>query len=299
MRTSLLWLYEGQTQFWGRMLAARSGLVTAEQARDSLAQAAAALEHRAGRTWRNLQDTTSEPTLDPRKLSKEWSNWQRGRDYYEEAALVWLEADSLIREQSAGTRSLDDFAKLFFGMEDGRVQPLPYSFEDIVATLNQVLPYDWTRFLRTRLDSHAAGAPLQGLERSGWRLAYADKPSEFSRPAEGETRADDFAYSLGLTLEKDGKIDAVLWGSPAYTAGLSPTVQLVAVNGRAYKAERLGEAISANKNGKSPLALLLKDGELYRTVNVDYRDGLRYPRLERIPGTTERLDAGPLAPRAS
>ena len=183
-------------------------------------------------------------------------------------------------------------------MEDGRVQPLPYTFDDIVTTLNQVLPYDWTGFLRTRLDSHAAGAPLQGLERSGWRLAYGDKPSEFSRAAEGETRADDFAYSLGMMIEKEGKVDAVLWGSPAFAAGVSPAVQLVAVNGRAYKADRLGEAITANKDGKSPLALLLKDGDLYRTVNVDYRGGLRYPRLERVPATTERLDAGPLAPRS-
>jgi predicted metalloprotease with PDZ domain len=297
MRAGLLWLYEGQTQFWGRVLAARSGLITPEQARDSLAHVAASLEHRAGRAWRNLQDTTNEGTIDPRKTSRDWSNWQRGRDYYEEAALVWLEADALIRERSGGARSLDDFAKAFFGVEDGRVQPLTYTFDDVVATLNAVEPFDWAPFLRTRLEEHAQGAPLAGLEASGWRLAYADRPSELSRNDDREDRGDDFAYSLGFSVLKEGKLGSVLWDSPAYRAGLSGALQLVAVNGRAYKAEGLAQAITANKAGKAPLALLIRDGDLYRTVTIDYRGGLRYPRLERIPGTPERLDSGVLAAR--
>ncbi|MFZ2329901.1 MAG: peptidase M61, partial [Rhodoferax sp.] len=297
MRAGLLWLYEGQTQFWGRVLAARSGLITPEQARDSLAQVAASLEHRAGRAWRNLQDTTNEGTIDPRKTSRDWSNWQRGRDYYEEAALVWLEADALIRERSGGARSLDDFAKAFFGVEDGRVEPLTYTFDDVVATLNAVEPFDWAPFLRTRLEEHAQGAPLAGLEASGWRLAYADRPSELSRNDDREDRGDDFAYSLGFSVLKEGKLGSVLWDSPAYRAGLSGALQLVAVNGRAYKAEGLAQAITANKTGKAPLALLIRDGDLYRTVTIDYRGGLRYPRLERIPGTPERLDSGVLAAR--
>jgi predicted metalloprotease with PDZ domain len=297
MRASLLWLYEGQTQFWGRVLAARSGLITPEQARDSLAHVAASLEHRSGRAWRNLQDTTNEAAMDPHKTRRDWGSWQRGRDYYEEAALVWLEADALIRERSAGKRSLDDFAKAFFGMEDGRVQPLTYSFDDVVATLSAVQPHDWAAFLRERLDGHASGAPLAGLERSGWRLAWADKPSEFARADEREERGDDFTYSLGLTVQKDGKLDNVLWGGPAYRAGLAGTMQLVAVNARAYKAERLSQAITANQDGSAPLALLVKDGDYYRSITLDYRGGLRYPRLERIPGTPERLDSAVFAPR--
>ena len=298
MRNSLLWLYEGQTQFWGKVLAARSGLVTPEQARDGLAQAAASLESRAGRTWRNLQDTTNEGTMGARRTGKDWNNWQRSADYYDESALIWLDADSLIREKSGGSKSMDDFATLFFGVEDGRVQPLPYTFEDIVITLNRVQAYDWASFLRTRLDSNGPGAPLEGLERAGWRLAYAEKPSEFARNDDREDRPEDFAYSLGLTLQKDGKVDSVQWGSPAFKAGLNIAVQVVAVNGRSFKAERLGDAITANKEGEAPLALLLKEGDLYRTVTVDYRGGLRYPRLERIANTPERLNAGLLAPRA-
>lgn len=297
MQGSLLWLYEGQTQFWGRVLAARSGLVTPEQSRDRLAQAAASLDHRAGRTWRNLQDTTNEAAIGDQRGHKDWSNWQRGADYYDEAALFWLDADSLIREKSGGQRSLDDFARLFFGVENGRVQPLTYTFADIVATLGAVQAHDWERFLRERLDSHGPRAPLDGLERAGWRLVYGEKPSEFAHSDDREDRADDYAYSLGLYLKKDGRVDGVLWGSPAYQAGLSKALQLVAVNGQAYKAERLSEAITANKNGRATLVLLLKEGEFYRSVTLDYRGGLRYPRLERIPDTPDRLDAGLLAPR--
>lgn len=298
MRNSLLWLYEGQTQFWGRMLAARSGLVTPAQARDGLARVAASLEHRSGRLWRNLQDTTNQATMGGRRAATDWSDWQRGADYYDEATLIWLDADTLIRERSGGAKSLDDFARAFFGVADGRVQPLTYTFDDIVAALNAVLPLDWRGFLRARLDANAPGAPLDGLARAGWKLAWAETPSEFARGSEdGETRADDFSYSIGLAVRRDGRIDHVMWGSPAFQAGLSRAVQLLAVNGMAYKAERLSVAIGANKEGKVPLTLIVKDGDAFRSVQIDYRGGLRHPRLERIEGTPERLDAGALAPR--
>ena len=295
MQGSLLWLYEGQTQYWGRVLAARSGLVTAEQSRHNWAQTAASMEHRAGRIWRNLQDTTQEAAMGARRRTKEWGNWQRGSDYYDESALIWLEADMLIREGTAGKRSLDDFARAFFGVHEGRMQPLAYTFDDIVSTLQAVWPHDWATFLRQRLDSHT-NAPLAGLQRAGWRLVYADKPSEFAREERDEP-TDDFAYSLGLTLHKDGRPQAVLWGSPAWQAGLSMATQVAAINGRVYKAERMADAVRANLDGKAPLQLLLREGDVYRTVAIDYRDGLRYPRLERLAGTPERLDAGVLMAR--
>ena len=297
MQNSLLWLYEGQTQFWGHVLAARSGLVNAEQTRDALAQVAATFEHRAGRTWRNLQDSTNEGTIGVRGWSKDWGNWQRGRDYYDEATLIWLDADMLIRERSQGSKSMDDFAQAFFGVHDGRVEPLIYTFDDVVDTLNQVLPFDWRGFLRQRLDSHHSGAPLDGLKRSGWQLAWAEAPSEFEKNDDAEWRGDNFAYSLGLFLKRDGQVDAVLWDSPAYQAGLSKALKVIAVNGLAYKGERLSAAVTANKTGAAPLDLLVKDGDSYRSLRIDYRGGLRYPRLERIAETPERLDAGLLAPR--
>jgi len=293
MRNSLLWLYEGQTQYWGHLLAARSGLVTPEQARDNLAQVAASYEHRAGRLWRALQDTTNEATMTAKGRQADWRSWQRGADYYEEGALIWLDADTLIREKSGGTRSLDDFARAFFGIEDGRVAPLTYTFEDIVAALNAVQPLDWARFLRERLDGRGPGAPLDGLKRAGWQLTWAETESEFARANDSEWKSDDFAYSLGLNLKRDGQVDNVLWDGPAWRAGMSRALQVLAVNGMAYKAERLAAAITANKGeGKAPIALLVKEGERYRTLTLDYRGGLRYPRLTRIEGTPERLDAG-------
>lgn len=188
----------------------------------------------------------------------DWRNWQRGADYYDEAALVWLDADTLIREKSGGQRSLDDFARAFFGLEDGRVQPLTYRFDDVVEALERIQPHDWRRFLRERLDRHEPQAPLDGLERAGWRLSWAETESPLAHNSDSEWRSDDFAYSLGLYLKRDGQVDGVLWDSPAWSAGLSRAVQLVAVNGTAYKAERLAAAITANKGGQAPIALLLR-----------------------------------------
>ena len=182
-------------------------------------------------------------------------------------------------------------------MEDGRIAPLTYTFEDIVATLNRVQPRDWAAFLRQRLDHKGPEAPLDGLARAGWRLSWAETPSEFARADDSEWKNDDFAYSLGLNLKRDGKVEAVLWGSPAFEAGLSRAVTVVAVNNQAYKSERLSAAISANKSGTAPLELLLREGDRYRQVKIDYRGGLRYPRLSRIEGSPERLDGGVLAAR--
>jgi predicted metalloprotease with PDZ domain len=296
MRNSLLWVYEGQTQYWGRVLTARSGLSTLEQARQDLARAAAWAEHRAGRQWRPLQDTTSEGTLALRREDKQWGDWQRGADYYDESALIWLEADVLIREKSKGQRSLDDFARSFFGRAngpdvpgpDGRVQPQTYTFEDVVAALDAVQPHDWAAFLRTRLD-RVGLLPLDGLARSGWKLVYVDKADDADH-ADDERRGVDFIYSLGLRIGKEEhELREVAWNSPAFRAGLAPGFKLVAVNGDAYRPDRLSTAIRANRDGRQPIELLVRDGERYRTVKIDYRDGLRYPRLERLPDVPDRL----------
>jgi predicted metalloprotease with PDZ domain len=296
MQNTLLWLYEGQTQYWGKVLAARSALVSAELMRDDLAQVAAAYEHRIGRTWRNLQDTTNDPIMSGRRWQRDWPNWQRGADYYNEAVLVWLDADTLIREKSGGRRSLDDFARLFFGLREGELGPVPYGFDDIVKTLGEVESHDWSRFLRERLDSHGSAAPLDGLARAGWRLAYGDTPSENFKAGEAEGKYSDFSYSLGLRADKDGRLLQVLWDSPAFRGGLSPAMTLVAVNWRAYKPEVLKDAVAANKDGQAPLDLLVREGDAFRAVRIDYRGGLRYPKLERVPGVEDRLGAV-LAPR--
>ncbi len=294
MQNSLLWLYEGQTQFWGWVLAARSGLLSAAQSRDELAQNAASLDHRVGRQWRNLQDTTNDAIMSGRGRDKDWRSWQRGSgDYYGESLLIWLDADSLIREKTNGTKSMDDFARAFFAIRDGELGPVTYRFEDIVSTLNGVLPHDWAAFLRQRLDSNNATAPLDGLKRSGWQLVYRDKPSDQYKADEAEDKVADFGYSIGLRIEADGKVSGVQWDSPAFKAGLAPGVTLLAVNQRAYKAELLKTAITNSKDATdsnaAPLELLVRDGDLFRSLKIDYRGGLRYPHLERLPNTEDRL----------
>ncbi len=297
MQNSLLWLYEGQTQFWGKVLAARSGLFDDPQAHDDLAETIAWGEYHVGRQWRPLQDTTNEATMADGS-GHDWENWQRGEDYYGDGSLLWLDADMLIRQQTRGQRSLDDFARRFFGAQAARLEPLTYRFEDVVAALNEVLPWDWAGFVHQRLDAVGSPAPSEGLARSGWRLAWREKESDTARSRmRNNEKASHFAFSLGLTVaDKDAQVRQVEWHSPAFAAGLAAGVKIIAVNAEEFKPERLAQAVTDNKDGQHPIDLLVKEGERYRTVRIDYRGGLRYPALERIPGQPDLL-AKLLAPR--
>ena len=289
MRDSLLWVYEGQTQYWGQVLAARSGLVSAADIREDLAEEAARLQVQGGRAWRNLQDTTNEPILQNQPGRRDWRTWQRSFDFYDEGALIWLEADMLIRQKSGGKRSLDDFARRFFGAEPARVAPLTYTFDDVVLALDKVQPFDWAGFLRERLDTHEAPALLNGLAASGWTLAWRDTPSDYLKAKLAAAKRADFSHSLGLVIGEGGKLASVAWNSPAFRAGAAPTATLLAVDGRAYTEEVLKEAISLAVNTQAPIALLVKAGDRYRTLSVDWHGGLRYPTLQRVAGTPDRL----------
>ena len=290
MQNELLWVYEGQTQYWGQVLAARSGLVSAASARDGLAATAARYDNVHGRDWRAMQDTVNDPIINARRPLG-WSNWQRSEDYYSEGALIWLDADTKIRELSNGVRSLDDFARAFYGINDGSFVPAFYTFDDVVRTLNGVQAYDWGSFLRSRLDGHGPGAPLDGLARAGWKLVYTDTPTDYLKAAEERSKSTDFSYSLGFAVKQDGAIEAVQWDSIGFQAGLAGNASIVAVNNRAYKPEVLKAAVKAAKDSKAPIELLVKKGQTYRVVTLDYHGGLRYPRLERIANTPDRLDA--------
>ena len=290
MQDSLLWIYEGQTQYWGHVLAARSGIVPLADSFDSLARTAAWLDTRSGRVWRNLQDTTNEPLVSQRS-PQDWSDWQRREEYYEEGLLVWLDADTKIREMTQDTRSLDDVAKAFFGVQDGRVAVVTYTFEDYVSALDSVAPpADWAAFLRQRLDTNTKTTLLDGIKRGGWRLAFSETQSEYSKSLEGAFKFTDFSHSLGFSLDKDAKFDGILWNGFAFKAGLTVGMQLIAVNSVAFKAEDLRAAITAAKDG-SGVELLVKVDNRYKTVKIDYRGGQRYPKLERIEGTPDRLTA--------
>ncbi len=297
MRDSLLWVYEGQTEFWGRVLAARSGLLTRAQVQDGLALVAARLDHEPGRRWRSLQDTTNGEILDARGAPGGYRSWTRGLDYYGEGALIWLDADTLIRQQSGGRKSLDDFARAFFGIDPGSRVPVTYTFDDVVAALNAVWPHDWAGFLRRRLDGHGPGAPLDGIARGGWRLVYTDQPSPMQKAQEALYKEADFDDSIGLTVGQQDRLRDVRWDGPAFAAGLPTGATLVAVNGVPYEADVLQQAIrDAAAPGAPAIALLVKADNRYRTVQVDWHGGLRYPHLERVPGTPDLLDAV-LAPR--
>ena len=287
MQDSLLWVYEGQTQYWGFVLAARSGLVSVSDSLEHLATTAAALDTRAGRSWRNLQDTTNEPVVSLRG-HQDWNDWQRSEEYYNEGMMIWLDADTKIRELTNGAKSLNDAAKAFFGVDDGRVAALTYTFEDYVNVLNAVAPMDWASFLHQRVDTRAPATLLDGIARSGWKLVYTDKQSELAKASETEHRSTDFTYSLGFNVDKDGKLTGIKWGGPAFKAGLTGSMQLLAVNSRSYKAELLREAITQAKDGRG-VELLVKFEDRYKTVKIDYRGGVRYPKLERVDGTPDRL----------
>jgi predicted metalloprotease with PDZ domain len=292
MQDSLLWVYEGQTQYWGQVLAARSRLWSRQQAFDQLALTAAYYQVQAGRQWRALQDTTNDEIINPRR-PQSWRDMQRFEDYYEEGQLIWLDADTLIRERSQGKRSLDDFARAFFAINDGSFTTVTYTFDDVVKALNAVEAYDWAAFLRQHLDSVAKPAPLEGLHRGGYKLVYTDTPGDYLKASEEQRKHVNLLFSIGIEIddkEKEGSIAQVIWDSPAFKAKLTEDAQILAVNGAAYSAEVLKDAIRSAHTTKSPIELIIRTGDRFMVANIDYHDGLRYPHLERDPSEPARLD---------
>ncbi len=285
----LLWVYEGLTDYLGDLLAERSGLISEEQYRESLASTAAMLDHRTGRTWRPLEDTAISVQTLRMLLSPEWTNWRRSLDYYPEGELIWLEVDVLIRQQTHGQHSLNDFCRRFEGGESGPPKVLPYTFEDVVSTLNEVAPFDWSALLTERVKATSTHAPLGGIERGGWKLVYNDKPNVFDEAAEKRFKFADFSYSLGFSLDKGGKFSDVIVGSPAYQAGLGPGMTLLAVNGRKWTPEIVHSAVKSAQGSNLPIELLVENAQFIRSYSVAYHDGEKHPHLERVAGKPDIL----------
>jgi predicted metalloprotease with PDZ domain len=284
----LLWVYEGLTDYLGNLLAERSGLRTPEQYREALAATAAALDHRPGRTWRPLEDTArSVQTL--RLLGPQWSSWRRGLDYYPEGDLIWLEVDATIRQQTRGQRSLNDFCRQFHGGESGPPKVVPYTFDDVVHVLNQVAAYDWDRLLREHVNSTGDHAPLRGIELGGWKLVYNDQPNSLIEAAGTLLKVSDFSYSLGFTIEEDGKLDDVIVGSPAYQAGIGPGMRLIAVNGRKWSPTVLHDALRGAQGADAPIELLVENAQFFRTYAIQYHEGNKNPHLERVSSQPDVL----------
>ncbi len=289
MKGELLWVYEGLTQYLGDVLAARCGLWTDEQYRSYLAASAAELDHRPGRTWRDLQDTATAAQI-LYETTEQWDNWRRSVDYYPEGELIWLDVDTTIRSLSHGKKSLNDFCGRFLGV-GGNTPPrvFPYTFDDIVKNLNAIQPNDWASFLHERLTSKSPHAPLGGITNGGYRLEYTDQQNDYIRAADSRDRGVNAWYSLGIRVA-DNTISDVLVGSIAYQAGLGPTMKIVAVNGRAASDEVLRRAIRESRSATQPIELIVENTGFFRVVKLDYHDGEKYPHLVRQEHAATFLD---------
>jgi predicted metalloprotease with PDZ domain len=293
MKGDLLWVYEGLTQYYGQIFSARSGITPLNLFREELASTAAYLNDRPGRIWRDLQDTAVAAQI-LYNSPPEWASWRRSIDYYDEGTLIWLEADTIIRKQTNGKKSLDDFCQKFHGGESSPPKVVPYTFDDVVAGMNEIAPYDWRTFFTERLRSHGPGAPLGGIENGGWKLVFTDTQNEFERINEAATQEVEMQFSLGILVHTPGgegsdQILDVIPGSPAANAGMAPGMRLVAVNGRKWSPDILRDGIARAKNGKEPIELLTENGDFFQTYRIDYHGGERYPHLEPASGKTDLL----------
>jgi predicted metalloprotease with PDZ domain len=292
MVTTMLWVYEGLTSYLGDVLTARSGMWTPQEYRQELAMIAAMLDHRPGRTWRNLQDDDDAAQI-LYFAPPQWSSWRRSVDFYPEGVLDWLWADVIIRQQTHNQKSLNDFCKLFYAgpTPQPNQAPMvkPYTFDELVNALNQVAPYDWRGFWHERLTTHAAHAPLGGIEGSGWRVVYTDTPSEMWRLGEQQRKAINAEYSVGLALRADGTIVDAVQGMIAANAGIGPGMKVIAVNGRKFTPEVWHDALKATKTASGPLQLLVENTDYFTTYSLDYHGGEMYPHLERETGKPDLL----------
>ena len=288
MEGDLLWVYEGLTTYLGTILTARSGLWTDQQARDDLAATASMLDHRAGRTWRSLQDTADAAQI-LYFAPGEWSSYRRGTDFYPESVLLWLEADVIIRRQTHDHKSLDDFCRMFLGGPGRNPVIKTYTFKELVSTLNQVAPYDWSTFFRTRLDSHGPGAPLGGISGGGWQLVYDDQPNAIIAAGEQVSGEGDFTSSIGLVVTKEGRVQNAIPGMPAFESGMAPYMQIVGVNGRSFSVATIEQALKDSKSTSKPILILASNTGSLATYTIDYHEGIRFPHLRLIPGAQDYL----------
>jgi len=291
---SLLWVYEGMTQYLGNVLAARSGLKSQAQYRDILAMSAANLDNKPGRDWRSTEDTAIAASI-LRGGNPAWSNWRRGQDYYQEGELFWLDADTLIRKQTDNKKCLTDFLHIFLA-KGGNTGPLivTYNRDELIADLNQVVKYDWATFIRERIDNINPHADLDGIERGGYKLVYTDKPnaSERTIASTGARRGGgiNLWYSIGLRVSGEGVVSDVRWGSPADKANLAPGSKIIAINGNVFSADAIHSAIKDAKGKTEPIHLILQSDTFVSNADLDYHDGERYPVLQRVEGTPAYLD---------
>ncbi len=290
MKDDLLWVYEGLTTYLGNVLTVRCGLWTNQDFQQYIALIAAGMDQRAGRKWRPLSDTTAAAQL-LYQAPGQGAERRRSVDFYPEGMLIWLEADTIIRQQTQGSRSLNDFCREFYGGGSGPPKVVPYTLDDLIMALNRVAPYDWKEFFQKRVYDVAAHAPFGGIENGGWRLAYTNQPTAMLKCEEGLRKFTDVSCSLGFTVgNEDGTIGSVIPGFPADLAGIAPGIKLVAVNDRSWTPEILRNAVKSAATNGAPIQLLVRNEDYFKTCNLDYHEGEKYPCLERDAGKTDWLD---------
>lgn len=282
---SLLWVYEGQTQFWGEVIAARFGHRSRQDTLDQWAFEAATMMARKGRAWKSLVDSSLDPVFDAGHHVT-WVDWQRREDYYLEGPLFWLDVDAVIRQKTDGRRSLDDLAHTFFQGTDAD-DASTYSFADLCQALNRIAPYDWAGFLKQKLNSHDDTGLLDGLAKNGYALSFTDTPTPYYLQSEQDNGATDLSFSIGLTVDAKGLVRSLAWEGPAFRAGISVGTHIVQVNGQAFSPENLKAAVEAST--QKPIRLAIEaEGETF-TVELPYKGLLRYPHLVRTPGVADGL----------
>jgi predicted metalloprotease with PDZ domain len=289
MQDDLLWVYEGQDQFWGYVLGARSGLYTKQQTLDALASIAARLDNANGREWRPLGDTDNDPIVSKRR-ARPWSGWQRNEDYYNEGMMIWLEADAIIRRETKGAKGMDDFARAFFGVNDGDWGELTYNRQDVIDTLNGILPYDWAGFLKARVDQPTAEVTKGGFTIAGYKLVFGDTPNSTDKSRETSGKFTDQSFGVGIVVNNSGDVLSCVWNSPAFASGITVGTKLVAVNGEEYSAKAFKAGLKNAIDKAHPLSLIIKQGTRYRNIALDYSGGIRYPRLEKAGEGETSLD---------
>ena len=280
MKDDLLWVYEGLTEYLGNVLTARSGLWNPQQAREDIARLAATADHRPGRSWRPLQDT-ADSAVSLYNADPDWTSWRRSTDFYEESELLWLDVDATLRRLTKNQKSMNDFCLAFFPGPSGQPDLKTYTFEDVAATLNGVAPYDWSKFLRTRLDSVSPNTPIESIENSGWKLVYNERPNELEDNRDSVNKRVTLTFSIGVTLYDEGSIEDVIYDGPSYKAGIGPGMKVKAVNGQQFSPQVLKDAIDAGKATTAPIQLIVANGAQVETYSINYHGGLLYPHLER------------------
>lgn len=287
----LLWVYEGQDQFWGYVLGARSGLFTKQETLDAFASIAANQDVRRARDWRDVEDTTRDPIISARR-PKGWVSYQRSEDYYNEGMLIWLEVDATLRARTGGAKGIDDFVRIFASTPTGQWRAKGFDLKEVATILDSLSPYDWEGFLTERINGKAPNAPLSGLTLGGYRLVFSSEQSAFLRDQEKRSGENNLSFSLGMTIGKGGHVSGIIWDGPAFKAGLTTAAEIVGVNGRTYSDDVLRDAVASAEGGKDPIRLIVRSGRTIREVPIQWNGGLRYPRLEKVgvgEGSLDRL----------